>query len=375
MSNIIIKEVLNKRDLKKFIDFPNKLYKDNEYYTPLLFMDEMECLQKKTNPAFEYCDFKLLLAYKDKKIVGRICGIINHHANKRYNQKRVRFNRIDMIDDIEVTKALIGAIEAWGKENGLEEINGPLGYSDQDKEGMLIKGFDQYNMFITMYTHEYYVRHLEELGFVQDAIWNEYKIFMPKEVNPTIKRIAQRVRERYGLRNVKLKSKKEIQPYVKKALYLVNECYKDLYGYVQLGDEQIDHLASQYVPLINVDYLQLIENKEGKLVGLGLMIPSPARALKKSNGRLFPFGFIRFFRALKHSKVLEMLLVAVDPEYQNKGVNSLIMEEAIENCIKNKIEYAETGPELEYNTAVQSLWKTFESENHKKRACFLKKID
>lgn len=371
---IEIKEVHSKKDLKTFINFPVKLYKDAPYFTPLLMMDEMNCLDVKKNPASTYCKFKLLLAYKDGKLVGRICGIINNFANQKYNQKRVRFNRLDMIDDIEVTKVLIGAIEAWGKENGLEEINGPLGYSDQDKEGLLTKGFDQLNMFITCYTHEYYVRHLKELGFVEDAKWNEYKIFIPKEVDPRIAKLAKRVEERYNLHMVHLKSKRHIKNYVMKALYLVNECYKDLYGYVPIDDDQIRHLAAQYVPLINLDYLQLVETEDKRIVGLGLMVPSPALAVKKSKGRLFPFGWIGFFKALKKSKVLEMLLVAVDPAYQNKGVNAMIITEAVNNAIKNKVEYAETGPELQTNVPVQSLWKTFESEHHKERHCFLKPI-
>ena len=372
---ITIKEVKTKKDLRKFIQFPNQLYKDCPYFSPCLYMDEMNCLNPKKNPASKYCDFKLLLAYKDKKIVGRIFGIINHHANQRYNQKRVCFNRIDMIDDIEVTKALIQAVENWGKENGLVEINGPLGYSDQDKEGLLIKGFDQMNMFITMYSYPYYVDHLKQLGFVEDAFWNEYKIMIPQTVDPRITRIARHVEKKYKLKIVHLKSKREIKNYVIEALHLVNRCYKDLYGYVQIDDNQIRHLAAQYVPLINLDYLQLVETEDHRIIGLGLMIPSPALAAKKIKGRLFPFGFIPFLSALKHSKVLEMLFVAIDPEYQNKGVNSLIIEEAIQNAIQNGIQYAETGPELEDNIAVQSLWKTFDAINHKKRCCFLKPIE
>lgn len=372
---ITLKEVHTRKELKTFINFPVKLYKDCPYYTPLLMMDEIHCLDPKKNPASSYCQFKLLLAYKDNQLVGRICGIINHFANQKYHQKRVRFNRLDMIDDIEVTKALIGAIEAWGKENGLEEINGPLGYSDQDKEGLLIKGFDQLNMFITCYTHEYYVQHLKQLGFIPDAYWNEYKIFIPKAIDPRMEKVAQRVESHYHLHMVHLKSKRQIKSYVMKALYLVNECYKDLYSYVPIDDDQIAHLAAQYVPLINLDYLQLVETEDKKIIGLGLMVPSPALAVKKSKGRLFPLGWIGFFKALKTSKVLEMLLVAIDPAYQNKGVNAMIMVEAVKNAIKNNIEYAETGPELQTNIQVQSLWKTFETEHHKERCCFLKPID
>ena len=372
---IIIKEVKGKRMLKKFIDFPLSLYKNCPYFTPYLFEDELANLTPGKNPASRYCDFKLFLAYKDNKIVGRICAIINRFANEKYHQKRIRFNRIDMIDDIEVTKALTNAVEQYGKENGLEEINGPLGYSDQDKEGLLTYGFDKHNMFATFYTYEYYVQHLKQLGFVQDAKWNEYRIYIPEKVDPLISKIAQRALKNNNLHLFKAKRKKDIYPYVKKALYLVNECYKDLYGFVPIDDDQIDHLAKQYLPLINLDYIQLVLTEDDQLIGLGLMIPTPVFALKKINGHLFPFGFIKFLKALKNEKILDMLLVAVRDDYKNKGINAIIFEDAINNAIKNGVKYAETGPELEVNTAVQSMWKTFKTEKHKERCCFLKKID
>ncbi|MCH5180110.1 MAG: GNAT family N-acetyltransferase [Erysipelotrichales bacterium] len=373
---IEIKEVTNRRMLKQFIDFPAKLYKDCPYFTPYLYEDEIDNLVPGKNPASKYCDFKLFMAYKDGKLVGRICGILNHFSNSKYNQKRIRFNRIDMIDDIEVTKALIKAVEDFGKENGMEEINGPLGYSDQDKEGMLTKGFDQLNTFMTFYTHEYYVEHMKKLGFNVDVTWKEYKIYIPKEVDPRLKKASQFVQKKYGFHLQKIKSKRQLtKDVIVEVLKLTNVCYANLYGYVPIDEKQMMHLADQYIPLINLDYLSLVRDQDNKLVAYGLMIPTPVRALKKHKGHLLPIGWIDFLWDLKHAKVLDMLLVAVDPQYQSSGVMSMIFEQCIENALKNGIEHAETGPELEYNTNVQSLWKMFETENHKERVCWLKKID
>ncbi len=373
---IEIKEVKGRRMLKQFIEFPVKLYKDCPYFTPYLYEDELANLTPGKNPAAKYCEFKLFLAYKDKKIVGRICGIINHFSNEKYHQNRVRFNRIDMIDDIEVTKALIKAVEDFGKEHGLTEINGPLGYSDQDKEGMLTKGFDQMNMFVTFYTHEYYVEHMKQLGFKVDAKWNEYKIIIPKEIDPRITKMSQFVQKKYKFHLQKIKSKRELKrDVIIEVLKLTNVCYANLYGYVPIDEKQMIHLADQYIPLVNLNYLQLVRDENEKLVAYGLMIPTPVNALKKHKGHLFPLGWIDFLKDLKHSKVLDMLLVAVDPKYQSSGVMAIIFEKAISNAIKNGITHAETGPELEYNENVQSLWKNLETINHKERVCWLKPIE
>ncbi len=373
---IEIKEVKGRRMLKQFIEFPVKLYKDCPYFTPYLYEDELANLTPGKNPAAKYCEFKLFLAYKDKKIVGRICGIINHFSNEKYHQNRVRFNRIDMIDDIEVTKALIKAVEDFGKEHGLTEINGPLGYSDQDKEGMLTKGFDQMNMFVTFYTHEYYVEHMKQLGFKVDAKWNEYKIIIPKEIDPRITKMSQFVQKKYKFHLQKIKSKRELKrDVIIEVLKLTNVCYANLYGYVPIDEKQMIHLADQYIPLVNLNYLQLVRDENEKLVAYGLMIPTPVNALKKHKGHLFPLGWIDFLKDLKHSKVLDMLLVAVDPKYQSSGVMAIIFEKAISNAIKNGITHAETGPELEYNENVQTLWKNLETINHKERVCWLKPIE
>ncbi|HOJ44432.1 MAG TPA: hypothetical protein PK340_00090 [Bacilli bacterium] len=377
-TNLIeIKIVTTKRELRRFIDFPVKLYKGNPYFTPYIFEDEMNNLTPEKNPASRYCDFRLFLAYKGKKIVGRVAAIINRYSNDKYNQKRIRFNRIDMIDDIEVTKALIGAVAEYGKANGLDEIAGPLGYSDQDKEGLLTYGFEEKNMFVTFYTHAYYVRHLNELGFVPDAVWNEYKVFIPKEIDPRFVKIAEYTAKKYNVKIVRPKSKrmKDLKPYIHEILHLMNRTYDHLYGYVPIPEDVMDHLAAQYVPMVNLDYLQIVTDVNEKIIGFSLMIPSPSDALKKSKGHLYPFGFIGFLKALKHAKHLDMLLVAVEPEYKNTGVLAMMFTEAIRNAMKNGVEYAETGPELSDNSNINLLWKSFEHVKHKQRTCFVRPLE
>ena len=352
---IEIREVNSKSMLKKFIDFPVKLYKDCEYFTPYLYEDEIANLTPGKNPQTSHCIFKLLLAYKDGKIVGRICGIINKFANEKYNQNRVRFNRIDMIDDIEVTKALIKAVEDFGLEYGLDEIVGPLGYSDQDKEGLLTYGFDQKNSFMTFYTHEYYVEHLKALGFVEDAVWNEYKVPIPTEIDPLFTKLSVLCQKRFKLRPVQFKKNENLKPYVEEVLTLTNKCYADLYGYVPYSKDEMHHLAAQYLPMIDPKFLPMVYNENNELIGYGLMIHTPVDALKRHNGHLFPFGFIDFLHEIKHSKVLDMLLVAVDPDYREKGALAIILEQAIRNAISDGIEYAETGPTLTENKEIQAM--------------------
>ena len=362
------------RQLRQFVNFPVKLFKGVKQFTPGIFEDEIANLTPSRNPASTWCDFKLFLAYEDKKIVGRICGIINHYANKKYDQKRVRFNRIDMIDNIEVTKVLISAVEEWGFSRGMTEIVGPLGYSDQDKEGLLVEGFQYENMFATFYHFPYYMKHLELLGFIADATWIEHRIIIPKEVDPRFERISEMVQNKYNVRVKRLKSKRHLQPYVREVLSLTNRAYDHLYGYVPISEKFMDSLAKQFIPLINLKYLILVVDENDKLVSFGLSIPSPVFALKKIKGRLFPFGFIRFLRALKKSKQLDLLLVAVEPELRNSGIVNIVMYESIKSAIKDGIQYAETGPQLEYNRPIQDLWKKFQYFNHKRRICYVKPI-
>lgn len=370
-----IKEVKGNRMLKKFIDFPHRLYQDCPQYTPYIYEDEIANLKPGKNPANQHCDFKLFLAYKDGKIVGRVCAILNHYSNEKYQQKRIRFNRIDFIDDFEVSSALIRAVEQFGKENGMVEINGPLGYSDQDKEGMLSKGFEYDNMFVTFYTHPYYIEHMKRLGFVVDATWKEYRVYVPEKLDERLEKFSDSILKRFHLHLVHFTKKSQLKPYIKKVLSLTNVCYAHLYGYVPINEDQMDHLANQYVPLINLDYLPIICNEKEEVIAFGIMIPTPVYALKKCNGHLFPIGWYSFLKALKNEKILDMLLVAINPEYRNKGLSAPIFVNVIKNCIKNGVKYAETGPELETNSQVQALWKTFKTMQHKERVCFIKPIE
>ena len=372
----VVKEVNTKKELEKFVDFPSNLYRDNAFFTPPIFEDEMTQLAS-NNPSHSECDFKLFLVYKSSYIVGRVCAIINHYANTKYQQKRLRFNRLDMINDIEVTKAIMTTLIMFAKTKGMNELVGPLGFSDQDKEGLLVEGFDQKNMFVTLYNAPYYVNHLEQLGFRVEVSWVEKRIQVPSTLDPKLTRLAKVISERRGVQLVQLKSKNKhyLKPYIKQIFPLMNKAYDHLYGYVPVKEHLMDQLVNQYLPLIHLDYLQLVADKNNQLVAFGIMIPSPVDALKKHQGHLYPFGWIDFLISQRSSKVLDMLLIAVDPAYKNSGVLVLIFEDAIKKAIKNRMQFCESGPELETNTEVQALWKTFAHQQHKKRSCFVLRLD
>ena len=372
----VVKEVKTKHDRAKFVDFPTNLYRDNSFFTPPIFEDEMTQLAP-NNLSHTECEYKLFLVYEKKRIVGRVCAIINHYANTKYQQKRLRFNRLDMIDDIEVTKVIMDTLFSFAKAKGMDELVGPLGFSDQDKEGMLVEGFDQKNMFVTLYNAPYYVKHLEQLGFRVETNWVEKRIKVPQKLDPKLTRLASIISERRGVHLVRLKSKNKhyLKPYIKQIFPLMNKAYSHLYGYVPVKEHLMNQLVNQYLPMIHFDYLQLVVDKNNQLVAFGIMIPSPVDALKKHQGHLFPFGWIDFLISQHTSKVLDMLLIAVDPAYKNSGVLALIFEDAIKNAIKNHIQYCESGPELETNLEVQGLWKSFEHLQHKKRSCFILRLD
>ena len=372
---IEIKEVITKKDLKKFIQFPNDLYKDNKYYVPSLFSDELVNFNPKKNPAYEFCETRLFLAYRDNKIVGRICGLISHAYNKKVNRNIIRFTRFDVIDDIEVSKALISKVEEWGKSRGLNEIMGPIGFTDIDQQGMLIKGFDEMDLSITLYNHEYYKKHMEEIGFRKDADWVEFQVYMPEETDSRLTRVSDMVKKRYGFYRMSFKNHKELKPYAYQALQVINNAFLKLYGTVPLTDAIIDKAIREYVPMVNLDFTIVIANKENEVIGFGLLMPSLAEAFKKSKGRLLPFGIFRMLRALKKLDILEMYFIAVKPEYQKMGVNAIIMDEAIKMAVKHKVKFAETGPELDYNNDVLDQWKNFPHRQHRRRRSWIKDIE
>jgi GNAT superfamily N-acetyltransferase len=375
--SVIIKKVETKRELKKFIRFNYFMYKDNPYSVPDLFDDMLNTFNKKKNAAFEFCEAEYFLAYKDNKIAGRVTAIINNRANEKWNTKTVRFGWIDFIDDLEVSKALIDTVEQWGKERGMEKIQGPLGFTDFDAEGMLVEGYDQLSTIATIYNYPYYVDHMEKLGFVKDADWVEYKIYIPDAIPEKHKRISEIVMKKYNLHIKKYKSAKKISDEYGEAIFnLMNEAYSPLYGYSPLTPKQIKQYIKMYLPIVDLKMVTLITQDDGTLVGVGLSMPSLARALQKAHGRLLPFGWYHLLKSLfiKHANVLELLLVAVKPEYQNKGVNALLFYDLIPVYQKMGFIYAESNPELELNGKVQSQWEYFKFEQHKRRRAFVKEI-
>jgi len=373
--SVIIKEVTSKKDLKKWIEFPNRLYKDNEYYVPFLASDEMETFSKTKNPAYAFCETKLFLAYKGNEIVGRIAGLINHAYNKKWNKNAIRFTRFDFIDDFEVSQKLFDAVVNWGRENGLTEIMGPIGFTDMDHEGMLIEGFEEFNLSITFYNYPYYITHMENLGLKKDIDWFEYRISVPEKIDPRFEKIAGRLLERKGYDVVTYNNRKVLYNDALEAFKIIDIAFSKLYGTVPLTPEVIKHAIDGYVPVVNLDYICSVKDKEGKIIAFGVLVPSIAKALKKSNGKLLPFGIFRLLKALKgKNDTLEMFFVAVQPEYQSLGLPAILINTLTQKIIENGVRYCETGPMLETNTAVHSMWRHFDKRQHRRRRCYIRDI-
>lgn len=373
--SVEIYEVKSKKDLKKWVDFPNKLYKKVDAYVPFLMMDEIDTFTKEKNPAYDFCETKLYLAYKDGVEVGRIAGLINYAANKKWETNTIRFTRFDFIDDYEVSQALFNEVVKWGKEKGFNKIIGPIGFTDMDHEGMLIEGFDEFNMSITFYNHPYYVDHLQKLGCEKEVDWVEYQVITPKEVDPKFDRLCEHLKERNGYKLVTYTDRKVLKNEAFEAFKVIDEAFSKLYGTVPLTDKVIAKAIADYIPLVNLKYICSVKDKDNNILGFAVLVPSIAKALKKSNGRVFPFGLFRMLKALKgKNDVLEMFFIAIRPEYQKKGLPAFIMNQIVKMCIENGVKHCETGPQLELNIEVQSLWKSFETRQHRRRRCWKKEI-
>lgn len=371
-----IKVVETKEDLKKFVLFGNELYKNNPYHIPVLVKDELETLDKDINPAFEFCEAVYYLAYKNGRIVGRIAGIINHRANEAWNQTHARFGFVDFINDNEVVDALFDAVAKWAKSKGMDMLHGPMGFTDMDKEGMLVEGFDRLGTMITIYNYAYYPKQLERIGFMKDQDWKEYLITIPDSIPERHVRISNLVSQKYGLSVLKFKTNKELIPYGPVVFELINKCYANLYGFSQLSDRQIQYYSKIYMPLLRPDFVTMIRrDKDEKIIGFGLALPNLSRALRKANGSLFPFGFIHLLRALKgRPRVVDLYLMGVLPEYQNRGVNALLFNDLIPIFRQSGAKFAESNPELETNMSVQLQWNYFERKHHKTRRAYIKPI-
>lgn len=384
---ITITKVESRKQLKAFIRFNYFLYKDNEYAVPDFLEDMLDTFNRHKNAAYEFCEADLFLAMRDGKIVGRVAAIINHKANKTWQVRNVRFGWIDFIDDIEVSKALLDTVEQWGRERGMNKIVGPLGFTDMDPEGMLTEGFDQLSTMSSLYNYPYYPRHLEQLGYGKEVDWVERKVMVPTKDHEhdagseKYMRVADMSRRRYNLHVRKFKSHKEIinadgGEYIHKVFDVVNRAYAPLYGYSEMNTRQIDQYANTYLQFLDLRLLTVVENEQNEPVAMGVGMGSLSRALQKAHGKLFPFGWWHLVKSIyfKHEPVIDLLLVAVLPEYQNKGVNALLFADIIPIARDMGFVWGETHVQLETNDKSQGQWAYLDCSIHKRRRCFQKNL-
>lgn len=378
MRNIDVKKIACKPEMDDFVKFGNRLYGDCPYYVPDLESDIRSFFNPKKNPGLAFCDVQPFVAYdRDGNTVGRIAAVINHHANEKWNVSNVRFCFIDFIDDINVTSALFRAVEDWGRERGMSSVQGPMGITDFDKEGMLIDGFDEMGSIITIYNFPYYPRHLEKLGYEKEVDWINIRIDVPDALPDKFVRVAKLASEKFGL-SIKKVSRCDIMKrgYGQKIFRLLNDAYAPLFGYSELTAGQRDYFINHYLGMMDTKCLSLVENKAGDLVGVAITMADMSSAMRKTKGRLLPFGWYHIFRAvkIKHSDKLEMMLIAVRPDYQGCGVNALLFEDIFKVCRRYGFTNAETGPQLENNMKEISQWKLFNPSYVKRRRCFRKDL-
>lgn len=375
--SVQIRKVTTKKELKVFVRFANKMYKGNPYYVPSMPMDDLNTFNPEKNGAFDFSEAELYLAYKDDVLVGRVAAIINHKANEAWNVKQVRFGWIDFVDDLEVSKALLDAVIEFGRSRGMTQVAGPLGFTDFDPEGMLVEGFDRLSTMALIYNHPYYPEHMKKHGYYKETGWVEYRITIPDSLPEQHVRLAEIVKKRYNLKMRKLTvSQIKKENYGRKLFKLINETYCVLYGYSLLSEKQIDQYVDLYLSLVDAKMLTFVEDADGDLIAAGISIPSLSEALQKCNGEIFPFGWFYLLKSMfiKKPNTLDLLLIGVRPDYQNRGVNSLVFVDLFENYRKLGFKYAETNANLETNVKVQAMWDPFEKELHKRRWVFAKDI-
>ncbi len=380
--SVEIKKVETQKELKAFVQFRNNLYKDCPYAVPFLVSDEMSTLGRKSNPAFEYCDAVYFLAYKDGKTAGRIAGIINTRANKRWQRKTVRFGWFDFVDDPEVSSSLIRAVEQWGAAQGMTEIGGPFGFDDMDREGMLVEGFDRLATLYINYNYDYYPKHMEAMGrFCKDNDYLEYRIRVPEVTPPKFAKISEMIEKRYNLHVHKFTRNELLhQGMGQKVFEILNITYNDLYGFAKLSDKQIDKLVNDYIRLADLNLVTAVldGNQDNKMVGFGISFPSFSRAMQHTRGgRLLPFGWWHLLRVLKWHKTdtVDLLLIGVLPEYRAKGANALIFNDLISHYRKYGFKWAEAMPQMETNKGVLSQWQYLEAENHRRHRIYVRSIE
>lgn len=365
-----------KSNLRRFTQYQIDLYSGNAYYVPPLVSDDVNTLSPDINPAFDFCDAAYYMAYRDGVPVGRIAGIINRQVNERHGTKDARFGFVDFVDDPEVSKALMETVEKWAAEKGMTRLIGPLGFTDLDHEGTLVEGFEELSTMATIYNYPYYSDHFERLGYEKDSDWLEFQMTVPDHIPDKYDRIAEIVKKKFGLRVLKYTSRSRIKKEYGRALFhLVNDAYDGLYQYSHLTDRQIDYYINIYLGLLDLDLVTLVVDNDDQLVGVGISMPSMSKALQKSRGKLFPFGWYHLLKGLKgKNDRVDLLLVAVKKDFQNKGVNALLFQDLIPYYQKRGFKLAESNPEMETNEKVQSQWDYFETRQHRRRRSYKKNL-
>lgn len=370
-----IKEVNTRKELKAFVHFPNALYKNNPVYVPQIESMDLDTLTPEKNHAFEVCESKYWLAYDEKgTVVGRVAGIINRKYNEKTGKKICRFGWIDFIDDCNVSKALIDTIERYAKEKGMDTINGPMGFLEFDPAGVLVEGFDKLPTPYGKYNAPYYEKHLTELGYAKDADYVEYLIKVPEVIPDRYERMAQLVSVKNGLHQAEFHNRAELHPYLDGLFRCLNSAYAALHGFSDLSEGQCEDLKKQFLTNINVDYVSIVLDADEQVVGFGVALPSLAKAMQKAKGSLFPFGWLHMLKALKHNDTIDLLLIAIDEKYKNKGVNAMIFHKFAQGITKNGIKFIESTRELEDNTSVQNLWRYLEHDLTKRARTYIKQI-
>jgi len=369
---IEVRDVRSRAERRAFVSFPERLYAGHPQYVPKFVRDELKTLDPRRNPACEYCDARLWMAFRDGQPVGRVAGLVSHRANETWRQKRARFGWLDMVDDRRVAAALLGTVENWAAGQGLDAVHGPLGFCDLDREGMLVEGFDELDMLITNYNHPYYPVHLEALGYRREVDWVEYLVSVPPAMPANVERLSRVVLERSHLRLVPTRSRRDLVPWVSGVFDVINDSYKDLYAVVAVSTRQIEYYTRTFFGFLDHELVKIIVDRDERVAAFGIALPSLSRALQRCRGRLFPLGFVSVLRALRHNDRLDLLLTGVRPDIQNKGVNAVLINEVWKVASRRGMKVAETGPELETNDKIQSQWKHFDSRQHRRRRCYVK---
>ena len=368
------REVRSRAELKAFVAFPERLYAEHPHYVPKLRGDERRTLTRETNPSFEFCDARCWMAFREGEPVGRVAGIVNRRYIEIWGHKRARFGWFEFVDDHEVSAALLREVEAWARASGLEQVHGPLGFCDMDREGMLVDGFDELDLFITNYNFPYYPEHLQRLGYVKDVDWVEYLMRVPEVMPDRVDRLSRIVLGRSNLRLLRTVHRRDLLPYVKDVFDVLNETYKDLYAVVPLTGRQIAHYTKAFFGLIDHELVKVILDRDERVAAVGIAMPSLSRGLQRCRGSLLPFGFVHLLRGMRTTDRLDLLLTGVRPDLQNKGINAVLINEVWKTASRRRMKWAETGPQLESNWKIQAQWKHFERRQHRRRRCFVKTL-